>query len=101
VKRVPVELSFIVPVKLVVHPTVMYVLLSWVGDFDSIWVFTAVLLASLPTAANVFVLARQYSFWVERASACILITTLLSVFSLSALLYAITSGLLPADLFPT
>ncbi|NQV43519.1 MAG: AEC family transporter [Rhodospirillales bacterium] len=99
-KRIPGELSFIVPVKLIVHPLIMYVLLSLVGDFDAIWVYTAVLLASLPTATNVFVLAQQYGFWVERASACILITTLLSVFSLSALLYAITNGLLPVDLFP-
>ncbi len=99
-KRTPVELSFIVPIKLVVHPLVMYLFLSWAGDFDTIWVFTAVLLAALPTATNVFVLAQQYGFWIERASACILITTLLSVFSVSALLYAIKSGLLPPDLFP-
>lgn len=99
-KRKPVELSFIVPVKLIVHPIAMYVFLSWVGDFDEIWVFTAVLMAALPTATNVFVLAQQYGYWIERASACILITTFLSVFSVSALLYAITSGLMPPDLFP-
>ena len=99
-KRVPVELSFIVPITLIVHPIIVYVVLSWVGHFDATWVFTAVLLASLPTATNVFVLAQQYDFWVERASACILITTLFSVFSVSALLYAITTGLIPVDLFP-
>lgn len=99
-KRVPAELGFIVPFKLALHPIVMYLLLSFVGDFDPVWVYTAVLLAALPTATNVYVLAQQYDVWVERASACILITTLLSVFSVSLLLYAITHGLLPADLFP-
>ncbi|HEY9163013.1 MAG TPA: AEC family transporter [Magnetovibrio sp.] len=99
-KRVPAELGFIVPFKLALHPVVMYLLLSFFGDFDPIWVYTAVLLAALPTATNVYVLAQQYGVWVERASACILITTLLSVFSVSLLLYAITHGLLPADLFP-
>ena len=60
----------------------------------------AVLLASLPTATNVFVIAQQYGIWVERASATVLITTVTSVATVSALLWLITSGTLPADLFP-
>lgn len=99
-RRMPVELSYIVPVKLIAHPLLVYFAMGLVGDFDSTWIFTAVLLASLPTATNVFVLAQQYNVWVERASATVLITTLFSVLTVSALLYAITAGLLPADLFP-
>ena len=99
-KRAPMELTFIVPIKLLVHPVLMYVALSWAGDFDPVWIYTAVLLSALPTATNVFVIGQQYGVWVERASATILVTTVLSVLSVSALLYAITSGLLPADLFP-
>jgi len=99
-KRVPMELTFIVPVKLLVHPVLMYVGLSWAGDFEPVWIYTAVLLSALPTATNVFVIGQQYGVWIERASATILVTTVLSVLSVSALLYAITSGLLPADLFP-
>lgn len=99
-KRAPVELSYIVPGKLVVHPLLMYGFLSVTGDFNAVWVFTAVLLAALPTATNVFVIAQHYGFWVDRASACILATTAISVVSISALLYAISTGLLPADPFP-
>ncbi|MEO0327641.1 MAG: AEC family transporter [Pseudomonadota bacterium] len=99
-KRVPLSLSYIVPIKLIVHPLSMYVGLSWAGNFDSDWVFAAVLLASLPIATNVYVIAQQYDVWVERASASIMITTGLSVFTVSALLYAITTGILPADLLP-
>lgn len=98
-KRVPVELSFIVPCKLVLHPVIMYLFLSAAGDFEPVWVFTAVLLAALPTATNVFVIAQHYGFWVNRASACILVTTAVSVVSITILLYAITTGQLPADLF--
>ncbi|WP_373084074.1 AEC family transporter [Sneathiella sp.] len=98
-KRIPVELSFIVPFNLVVHPLLMYLTLSWFGDFDPIWVYTAVLLAALPTATNVFVIAQQYGVWTERASATILLTTMLSVLTVTLLLYAITTGLMPADLF--
>jgi malonate transporter and related proteins len=99
-KRIPAEIGYIVPIKLVLHPVLVYVVLSFVGNFDPLWVYTAILLASLPTATNVFVIGQQYGVWQERASATILITTVISVFSVSALLFAITQGYLPADLFP-
>lgn len=99
-KRRPVELSYIVPVKLLLHPVLMYLALSLAGDFDPVWTFTAVLLAALPTATNVFVLAQQYQVWIERASASVLVTTVLSVVTVSLLLYGITSGALPPDPFP-
>lgn len=98
--RIPPELGYLVPVKLILHPALMYLALGYVGSFDPVWVFTAVLLAALPTATNVFVIAQHYGVWVERVSATILTTTMLSVFSVSALLYAIKSGAMPADFFP-
>ena len=99
-KRVPVELGPIALLKLVVHPLICYVLLSWIGNFSETWMFTAVLLAALPTATNVFVIAQQYGFWVQRASASILVTTLLSVGTVTTFLYLMKSGALPPDLFP-
>jgi predicted permease len=99
-KRVPRELGAIALLKLVLHPALCYVMLSLVGNFSPTWVFAAVLLASLPTATNVFVIAQQYHVWVERASASILLTTVLSVGTVTVLLYFITSGMLPPDLFP-
>jgi predicted permease len=99
-KRVPTALFYIVPIKLVLHPVAMYLVLSHVGDFDRIWIWTAVLLASLPTATNVFVMAQQYGFWVERATAAVLVTTVLSVLTVSALLYFVETGQLPDDFFP-
>ena len=98
--RVPTELGFIAVLKLIVHPALCYVVLSAVGDFDPGWMQAVVLLAALPTASNVFVMAQQYGVWVQRASASILITTVLSVGTVTALLYAMKSGLLPPDLFP-
>ena len=98
-KRIPIELSYIVPAKLIFHPLLMYLAMGLVGDFDPVWIYTAVLLAALPTATNVFVLAQQYDVWVERASATVLVTTTLSVVTVSLLLYAITNGWLPADIW--
>jgi len=100
IKRIPLALGYIVPIKLIVHPAAMYFVLSYVGDFEPVWVFAAVLLASLPTATNVFVIAQQYGVWVERATASVLITTAVSVLTVSALLYAVTTGLLPPDWWP-
>ncbi|MGO4842754.1 AEC family transporter, partial [Rhizobiaceae sp. 2RAB30] len=59
-KRVPVELAPIAALKLVTHPLLCYVVLSWIGDYPPTWLFSAVLLAALPTATNVFVIAQQY-----------------------------------------
>ncbi|TCD13180.1 AEC family transporter [Oricola cellulosilytica] len=99
-RRVPSDMIFIVAIKLFVHPVVVYVLLSWLGDFPAVWIFSAVLLAALPSATNVFVIAQQYGVWVERASASVLLTTAASVISVTALLYAMKNGLLSPDLFP-
>jgi predicted permease len=57
-----------------------------------------VILASLPTAALCFVLAQQYKQFVERASATILISTVLSPIVISAIMIlfeGIRPGALP------
>lgn len=101
IKRMPPELLPITTIKLIVHPVVCYLVLSWIGDFSPVWMFSAVLLAALPTATNVFVIAQQYGVWVERASASILVTTIVSVATVTLLLLLITGELLPPDLFPS
>lgn len=100
IKRVAPELPFLIVLKLVIHPALVLVLLSLVGTFPPIWVYTAVLMAALPPALNVFILAQQYEIYVERASSGILIGTAMSVLSLTTVLYFVVNGLLPTDLFP-
>ena len=99
VRRVPLELPALLAFKLLVHPVVVFLLLSLVGDFDPVWVQVALLMAALPPALNVFVLAQQYDAYVERASAGVLIGTVCSVLTVTAFLYLITEGLLPGDPF--
>lgn len=99
-KRIPSEMAPIAILKLIVHPLLCYAVLSWIGNFSQTWMFSAVLLASLPTATNVFVIAQQYDVWVQRASASVLITTCASVATVTGLLYMIRHGILPPDLFP-
>lgn len=94
-KRVPKELYLIVPLKLLLQPLLIYAILSLIGDFPPVWIYTAMLMAALPTATNVFVIAQQYGVWIERASSSILATTLFSIVTLTLWLYAMTHGLIP------
>ncbi|CDZ66629.1 Auxin Efflux Carrier [Neorhizobium galegae bv. orientalis] len=100
IKRVPVEISYIAVSKLILLPMTTYTVLSLIGSFDPVWIYSATLLSALPTATNVFVISQQYGVWQERASASILIITGASVATLPVLLYLINSGTLPPDLFP-
>jgi predicted permease len=98
-KRVSGEMPALLAVKLVAHPLVVWLLLSALGDFGRVWTFTAVLMASLPPALNVFVMASQYGVYVERASALILIGTMASVVTVTGLLFLIAFGGAPYNLF--
>lgn len=91
-RRIPVAISYVLPIKLLIHPALMYVALSLIPNVDELWVLTAVLMASLPTATNVFVLAQQYKTWEEEASSIVVITTAFSVLTVTALLYIAGAG---------
>ncbi|TPW33210.1 AEC family transporter [Martelella alba] len=94
-KRVPFEISYIVPTKLILHPIIVLAAMLLHGGFEPIWVEAAIVMAALPTATNVFVIAQQYGIWYERASATILITTIASAATLSLLLILLSSDWLP------
>jgi malonate transporter len=97
-KRIPRELGYIIPAKLVLHPLLVYGLMVWlVPDLDPVWLNSAVLLATLPTATNVFVIAQQYGVWQERASSAVVLSTLASMATVTAFLYLVQSGALPSS----
>jgi len=85
-QAIPWEVPLAVVIKLVVHPVLVFVLLSLLGPFTEVWVYTAVLMAALPPALNVFITARQYGVWVEQASSSVLLGTLVSVATQQGLL---------------
>jgi malonate transporter len=89
---VPLDVSVLVLVKLLLHPAVALLLLTAFGPFDPNWVKSAVLMAALPPALNVFVLARQYNSWLDPASASVLVGTLLSVATLTTVMWLVQHG---------
>lgn len=99
--RIPGEVPALVIIKLILHPLLVWVVLSALGDFGPTWTYAAMIMAALPPALNIFVVSTQYNVGVERASACVLIGTLVSIVTLTAVLYLTTkTGILPYDLFP-
>lgn len=91
-KRVPWEVPGVVAIKLLVHPLLAFGLMLLFGPFAQPWAATAVLMASLPPALNVFVIARQNDTWIEPASVAVLIGTFASVVTLTSVMWFIQSG---------
>ena len=90
--RVPWEVPGVIAIKLLIHPLMVFGLMLLLGPFPQPWAATAVLMASLPPALNVFVIARQHDSWIEPASIAVLIGTFASVVTLTSVMWLIQSG---------
>ena len=75
--------------KLLVFPTAVWFTMYLLG-IDPFWAAVAILGSALPTAANVFIIAKQYDTYVERTSSAILVSTAISVVTVSTLLAVLT-----------
>ena len=91
-KRVPMELAWLIPIKLFVHPMLMWFMVTRFSDVEPVWMHAAVLMAALPSATNVFVLAQQYRVWEQRASSAVVLSTLISIVTVTGWIYAMRSG---------
>ena len=78
--------------KVILQPALAFGLLAFYPGMDDMWAKSALLLAALPSAANCFVLAREYDRFVAGASATILLSTIASVFTISALVVVLRIG---------
>jgi predicted permease len=86
------EVGWLVFLKLIVHPLVTWWLAVSVFDLEFELVRGVVLMAALPTGALAFVVAQRYGVFVQRSSAMILVSTVFSVITVSALLAWFTAG---------
>ncbi len=91
-ERVPWEVPGVIVIKLLIHPLIVFGLMLLFGPFAQPWAATAVLMAALPPALNVFVMARQNNTWIEPASVAVLIGTFASVVTLTSVMWFIQSG---------
>jgi malonate transporter len=79
------ETLFLTVMKLVVHPLLVWVLVSKVFVLAPIQVAVAVILAALPAGQNGFILAQRYGIYVQRSASTVLITTAISVVTVALL----------------
>jgi len=79
------ETSWLVFHKLLVQPLATAAIVFGLLPMERVWAVSAVALAALPTGSLVFVLAQQYGIYTQRATAAILVSTVLSIVTLFAL----------------
>lgn len=91
-ERMPWEVSATTAIKLLIHPLIVYGLMLVFGPFPQPWAATALLIAALPPALNVFVIARQNDAWIEPASVAVLIGTFASVVTLTSVMWLLQTG---------
>lgn len=77
--------------KLAVHPIAVWMLASLVLKLDPFLTAVAVIQASMPTAANVYILASTQNTYVERSSTTILVTTVIATVTVSAFMVLFTA----------
>ncbi|MCB1882422.1 MAG: AEC family transporter [Geminicoccaceae bacterium] len=80
------ELLSLALMKLVLHPLLVAGIASWLWPMPRATSAPILVLAALPTAATVFVVAGRYGVYAEGASGLVLLTHVLSVVTLTALL---------------
>ena len=85
-------MSAVIAVTLVIHPLIAFGLMLFMGPFPQPWAATAIPMASLPPALNVFVIARQHETWIKLASVGVLIGTFASVITLTGVMWFIQTG---------
>lgn len=76
--------------KLAMHPLLVW-MLAYFLKLDPFLTAVAVIQASMPTAANVYILATQQNTYVERTSSTILVTTLIATVTVSAFMVLFTA----------
>ena len=81
------EIASISLARLMLHPALVAALFLLIPGQDLIWIQTAILAASLPVAANVFVLSSHYGGYAGRTSSAILASTILASLTVPLVLY--------------
>ena len=85
------RIALLVTAKLIVLPLMVWLAARYIFALDPFLTAIAVILATLPTAANVFVLARTYDAEAELTASAILVSTAVAVLTVSVALAMLVS----------
>lgn len=75
----------LVVLKTCVHPALVWIACA-ICEVPALWTHVAVVLAAMPTGINAFIFARQYDARIEVVSKTIVLSTIVSAFTVAALL---------------
>ncbi|MDX1539991.1 MAG: AEC family transporter, partial [Geminicoccaceae bacterium] len=78
--------SVMIVLKLVGHPLITFAFATFVFAVPPLWTAVAVVLAALPVGVNVYLFGNRYGCGQAEAATAILLSTIISVLTLSALL---------------
>jgi len=81
------EPMLMVVLKTIVHPLLVWLLARQVFDLPPLWATVAVTLAALPTGVTPYLFAQRYGASLETSASVVFLSTVVSVFTLSALLF--------------
>ncbi|MDQ0298035.1 putative permease [Salibacterium salarium] len=84
------EYTTFMSIKLAIQPIITWWLVTFVFELNDLWAMTAMLLSALPTGAIVNVMADKYHTLVDRVPKMIVLSTIISVFTLSIFIVFIT-----------
>ena len=86
------EVSWLTFLKLIVNPLVAWVLAAYVFEMDAVWTAATVILSATPVGSTLFVLAQRYDVYVQRTAGVILLSTVSSVLTVSAVMVYYVPG---------
>lgn len=86
------EVGWLCVLKLLLQPAITYVIAFKLLAMDPVWAKSAVIMAALPIGTTLSVLGQKYGVYVQRSTAAVLISTVLSVATVSALLVFLEVG---------
>jgi malonate transporter and related proteins len=81
------EPALLVGMKTVLHPLLVWVLATQVFEVPQLWAMTAVILAALPAGITPYLFAQRYNTCQSTVASAVFLSTVLSVLSLSVLLF--------------
>ena len=76
--------------KLAVHPLIVWVLASYVFGLEGLWVHVPVVLAAMPSGVNTYLFGARYEVAPGVAARTVLLTSVLSLATISALILLFT-----------
>ena len=86
------EAAISASLKLFAYPVFMYAAMAMLPDVDPVWRTVAVLSAAMPMGANVYLIAARYNTVEARSSTAVLLSTVVSVVTVSLLVFALADG---------